>query len=160
MPVRPLALLLTLAASGAVAQAAPARLAVAEFDFTDTSGEVRDQAAEHAARIAAFAQGLRDGLAGAGVEIVPLTCARPCTGGDPGIPALSEAAKAAGARYLAVGQARKISTLIGTIYLGVVDLDEGRVTCDRTLSYRGDTDDAFARAARFAVGDVATNCLP
>ena len=105
MPVPPLALLLALAASGAVAQAAR-RASRSPSSTSPGSGEVRDQAAEHAARIAAFAQGLRDGLAGAGVEIVPLTCARPCTGGDPGIPALSEVAKAA-ARYLAVGQARE-----------------------------------------------------
>jgi uncharacterized protein DUF2380 len=155
---RALALLFALAPS-ALAQA-PARLAVADFDFTDTSGEVHDQTAEHAARLEAFAATLREGLAGAGIEIVSLDCPEPCTGGDPGIPALSGAAKAAGARYLLVGQVRKISTLIGTVQFGVIDLAEARVACDRSLSYRGDTDEAWHQAAEFAVGDVERTCVP
>ncbi len=53
----------------------------------------------------------------------------------------------------------RISTLIGTIYLGVIDLDERRVACDRTYSYRGDNDAAWTRAAEFAVEDVAAHCL-
>jgi hypothetical protein len=144
----------------ALAQAAPARLAVADFDFTDSSGEVRDQTAEHAARLAAFTETLRDGLEGPGIEIVPLDCPGSCTGGDPGIPALSDAAKAAGARYLLVGQVRKVSTLIGSVQFGVLDLVDSRVACDRSLSYRGDTDESWARAAEFAVRDVAANCVP
>jgi hypothetical protein len=158
--LRLLALLFAAAAPGALAQDAPARLAVADFDFTDTSGEVRDQAGEHAARLAAFTEMLRDGLAGPAVEIVPLDCPGPCTGGDPGIPALSDAAAAAGARYLLVGQVRKISTLIGSVKFGVIDLAEARVACDRMLSYRGDTDESWTRAAEFATRDVAANCLP
>jgi Protein of unknown function (DUF2380) len=157
---RLVALLLAAAASGASAQAGPARLAVAELDFTDTSGEVGDLAAEHALRMTALADRLRQGLAGPTVEVVALACPEPCTGGDPGIEALSAAAGAAGARYLLVGQARKISTLIGTIYLGVIDLGERRVACDRVFSYRGDNDAAWARAADFAIGDIAANCLP
>jgi hypothetical protein len=147
------------AAPAALAQGAPIRLAVAGFDFTDTSGEARDQTAEHAARLAAFTGTLREGLASLGVEIVPLDCPAPCTGGDPGIPALSEAAKAAGARYLLVGQVRKVSTLIGSVQFGVIDLAGPRVACDRALSYRGDTDEAWVRAAAFAVEDVAAHCL-
>ena len=120
---------------------------------------MRDQTAEHAARIAAFAEALRDGLAGAGVEIVPLTCAPPCTGGDPGIPALSDAAKAAGARYLAVGQARKISTLIGSIYLDVVDL--ARAASPATArSAIAATRRRLRPRRRVRRRDVATNCLP
>ena len=41
-------------------------LVVADFDYSDTSGEVTDQRAEHAARVKAFAGLLRDRLAGEG----------------------------------------------------------------------------------------------
>jgi hypothetical protein len=160
MALRVLAPVLAASLAAGAAQAAPVRLAVAEFDFTDTSGEPGDRAGEHAARMTALAGRLREGLAGPAVEVVALECPGPCTGGDPGIKALAVAADTAGARYLLVGQARKISTLIGTIYLGVIDIDEGRVACDRTFSYRGDNDDAWARAADFAVGDIAAHCLP
>jgi hypothetical protein len=39
-------------------------LVVADFDYSDTSGEVTDQRAEHAARVKAFGGLLRDRLAG------------------------------------------------------------------------------------------------
>ena len=43
--------------------AAPIAVAVADFDYFDTSGEVADQSAEHQARVASFANLLRDNLA-------------------------------------------------------------------------------------------------
>jgi hypothetical protein len=156
----PAALVVGLA--GAAAADDPARLAVADLDFQDTSGEVRDQAAEHAARLQSFAAALRDGLsADPAVEIVALSCpATPCTPSEPGVRALAEEARSEGARYLLIGRVHKISTLIGSIQLAVIDLDADAATCDRSLSYRGDTDKAWARAAAFAVRDVGAHCIP
>jgi hypothetical protein len=162
MAVRETALsLLMCAITPAVAQAAPARLAVADFDFLDTSFEATDRTAEHAARIEAFDGWLRDGLEeDARVELIALACPQRCTGSAPGLEALSAAAKAAGAGYLLVGQVRKVSTLIGAVSIGVFDLADGGLACSRQVSYRGDTDEAWRHAADFAARDVAANCLP
>src|SRR6476619_6783042 len=54
--------LLSFQPSGSSA-AAPIAVAVADFDYFDTSGEVVDQSAEHRARVASFANLLRDNLA-------------------------------------------------------------------------------------------------
>ena len=48
------------------AEHAAAPVVVADFDYSDSSGEVADQRAEHAARVKAFAGLLRDRLAGEG----------------------------------------------------------------------------------------------
>ena len=73
---------------------------------------------------------------------------------------MAEATRAAGAERLLVGNVHKISTLIGTVKLTLIDLPGDRVVCTRTLTYRGDDDQAWDRAARFAVEDVLANCLP
>ena len=49
--------------SGVSPAAAPIAVAVADFDYFDTSGEVTDQSEEHRARVASFAKLLRDNLA-------------------------------------------------------------------------------------------------
>ena len=65
-------------ASPALAQAAddgPASVAVIGFDYSDSSGEVEDQSAEHDARVAAFRNQLRDGItASERFEAVELPC--------------------------------------------------------------------------------------
>ncbi len=40
--------------------AAPLTVAIADFDYVDTSGEARDQRAEHQARVVRFAELLRE----------------------------------------------------------------------------------------------------
>jgi hypothetical protein len=145
---------------GAHAQTA-APFAVAAFDFKDTSGEPRDQTAEHAARLKIFDAALRDRLAAdQRIRLVALTCrAEPCSARNAGLEPLIAQAKAANARYLMIGEFHKISTLIGSLKLAVYDLSENKVACDRALSYRGDTDEAFERAARFAARDVEQHCI-
>jgi hypothetical protein len=110
-----------LAGAGAIASAAlagvdrPPALAAANFDFRDTSGEVRDQTAEHAARLKAFGVTLRDGLSGnLKIEFIALSCqAEQCSAQAPGLVALAMQAKTAGARYLLFGEIHKMSTLVG-----------------------------------------------
>src|SRR6266540_5239834 len=61
--------------SGGSPAAAPIAVAVADFDYFDTSGEVTDQSAEHRARVASFAKLLRDHLAAQGdYRVVPIEC--------------------------------------------------------------------------------------
>ncbi|MFC7704134.1 DUF2380 domain-containing protein [Plastorhodobacter daqingensis] len=154
---------LTLALATTMAPAAQGResLAIAELAFRDTSGELRDQTAEHASRIHVFGAALRTSLArDHGVPVVDLGCTGACSPADPGTEALAEMARTAGADLLLVGEIHKISTLISNIRLIMLDLDSGAVRCERLLSYRGDTDEAWQRAARFADRDLTTYCLP
>ena len=74
--------LLALSLSAGAAMAAEAvPVAVADFDYSDTSGEIADQAEAHRARVAAFGQMLRDSLVADGkVRVVRLDCpVRACT---------------------------------------------------------------------------------
>ncbi|HET7887277.1 MAG TPA: DUF2380 domain-containing protein, partial [Bradyrhizobium sp.] len=68
-------------AVGPAQAAAPLTIAVADFDYIDTSGEVRDQRAAHQARMARFAELLRESLTAQGeFQVQPLECADPpCT---------------------------------------------------------------------------------
>jgi hypothetical protein len=139
----------------------PARLAVADFDFIDTSGEPKYQTAEHARRLQAFGATLENSLSTHGrVALTRLACASaPCSGRIEGLPALSAKAIDTGARFLLVGEVRKMSTLIGGVKFAVVDLTNNTPSCDRFLSYRGDTDEAWQRAAAFTAGDIVKYCL-
>jgi len=141
--------------------AEPVTLATAGFDFVDTSGEMRDQTAEHDQRLQALDRTILDSLAAEkNLRTVPLGCGEKCTVGSAGVEALSRQAVEAGASHLLIGQVRKMSTLVGGVKFAVIDLDTNRPTCDRFLSCRGDTDEAWSRAAVFAAQDVAKHCLP
>lgn len=138
--------------------AEPSTLAVANFNFKDTSGEVRDQRAEHAARLKAFGAVLRDDLsASPKIDLVALPCE---TGRCGDIGALAAQAKAASAKYLLVGEVHKMSTLVGWVKFAVLDLDGNKPVCDRYLTYRGDTNEAWRRAAAFTARDVGKYCMP
>jgi Protein of unknown function (DUF2380) len=134
--------------------------AVADFDNHDTSGEVAEREAEHAARVREFAGLLRATLDKAGkVEALALECAAaPCSAGSTDSDVLLQAARETGAELLVYGGIHKVSTLIQWGQVQVVDVDENRLLLDRSFSFRGDTDEAFRRAAEFVAGyleDVA-----
>jgi len=147
---------------GFVDAAEPVTLAITDFDFRDTSGEVRDQSAEHARRLDALGITLRESLsAGRAMTVVPLACqAGRCTARTAGLEAVSIEAKEAGAKYLLIGEVQKLSTLVGGVKFAVLDLASNKPICDRFLSYRGDTDEAWRRAAEFAAHDIERHCLP
>ena len=87
---------------GASPAAAPIAVAVADFDYFDTSGEVADQSAEHRARVASFATLLRDNLAAQGdYRVVPIECPEhPCTANSMSQDLFIAAARKAGARLV------------------------------------------------------------
>jgi hypothetical protein len=158
--------LLTLIGAGVLASSAfadavePAALAVADFEFKDTSGEVRDQTAEHEARLEAFGVALHDALSEK-IDLVELPCqAERCTIKDPGLVDLSRQARTARAKYLLIGQMHKMSTLVGWVKFAVLDLNGNKPVCDRYLTYRGDTDEAWRRAAEFTARDIEKHCIP
>lgn len=95
--------------------ATPLRVAVADFDYVDTSGEVRDQSKEHQARVAHFAELLRTTLGAQGVfHVLPLECAEPpCTPVSMRPDNFIAAGRRSGARFVIYGGIHKISTCNG-----------------------------------------------
>jgi len=142
-------------------QLPPARIpiAVADFDYADASGEVRNQAAAHDARLRAFVGALRSALGqDARYQVVALECREPpCTAGRLAAGGeLIERARAAGARLLLYGGIQKMSTLISHGKVQVVDVAADKLLFDRLMSFRGDSEEAWEHALRFLVRDLAS----
>ncbi len=138
------------------AAAEPIPIAVAEFDYIDTSGEPEDQRAKHAAQLQSFAESMRAGLESSGkYRVVPLVCEpTPCRAGDLDAEALIAAARNAGAQQLVFGGIHKMSTLVQFAKVQVLDLKLDRLIFERLLTFRGDNDDAWDHAQRFVVRDI------
>lgn len=141
--------------------AAPVTIAVADFDYTDTSGEVNDQSAAHRARVAQFADLVRENLGGQGdYRVLPVDCPEhPCTPINMRPDAFIAAARRSGARFVVYGGIRKMSTLVQWGDVELLDLENEKLLLQRTVSFRGDNDDAFRRAAAF-VGDTLRAAMP
>jgi Protein of unknown function (DUF2380) len=105
---------------------APVSIAVADFDYVDTSGEVRDQRVEHEARLQTFMRAIRDDLARSGhYRIVVLACSQaPCAAG--GSAQLMKEARSAGATRLLYGGIHKESTLIQWMKVEAVEVESGK----------------------------------
>ena len=147
--------------SGASLAAAPIAVAVADFDYFDTSGEVTDQSAEHRARVASFATLLRDNLAAQGdYRVVPIECPdRPCTANTMSQDLFIAAARKAGARLVVYGGIRKMSTLVQWGEIQLIDLEAEKLLMRRTVTFRGDNDAAYRHAANF-VGETLKETMP
>lgn len=136
--------------------AEPVALAVADFDYTDTSGETTNQTTAHAARLERFVQSVRDELAGSGpYRIVTLDCPKsPCSARSTDPATLIQAAQQSGARLLLYGGIQKMSTLIQFGKAQVVDLESDQLVFDRNISFRGDDDAAWEHAAEFLAREL------
>jgi hypothetical protein len=148
---------LTIAAAGAAAQEHGVSVAIADFSYRDTSGEVRDQTADHRAWLAMFSRLLREEVAGTGkFRIVALDCpASECAVAEGVAPqALVAAAGQAGANYLVFGGIQKMSTLVQWARLVVLDPATGKVVLDRLYTFRGDNEEAWRHAALFVARHV------
>jgi hypothetical protein len=141
--------------------AAPIAVAVADFDYFDTSGEVTDQTAEHLARVASFAKLLRDNVAAQGdYRVVSIECRDPpCTATSMSQDVFIAAARKAGARLVVYGGIRKMSTLIQWGEIQLLDLEAEKLLMRRTVTFRGDNDAAYRHAANF-VGDTLKETMP
>ena len=142
--------------AGPARAADPVALAVADFDYADTSGEPNDQAQAHATLLQRFEQEIRDAVSASGkYRIVTLECPQPpCSAGAMDAESLTEAAKTSGARLLLYGGIHKMSTLIQFGKAQVVDLETGKLVFDRTITFRGDNDEAWHRASSFLTGEL------
>jgi hypothetical protein len=130
-------------------------VAVLDFDYVDTSGEVRDQRQEHAARLKRFSEALRSDLTRSGrYRIVTPACGPdPCA--SSGSPAeLLAKGREAGAKVVVIGAIHKMSTLVQWAKVEAIDADAGQVVLDKLLSFRGDSDEAWERAEAFLARDL------
>jgi hypothetical protein len=105
--------------------APPAGVIIDDFSYTDTSGEVADQVAQHQGRLTAFMTALR--------REVPVECC-------------------AGIRI--IGGIQKTSTLVQWAKVAVIDTGRNRVLSDKLYTFRGDNDEAWARAEAFISEDI------
>ena len=131
-------------------------LAVLDFNYVDTSGETRDQSAEHQKRLDAFMRALRQDIAASGkYRMVAATCRPvPCEVGQSPLTELQDAARDAGAKILLMGGIHKMSTLIQNAKVLAVDVETNAVVLDKLISFRGDTDEAWARAETFIAQQI------
>jgi hypothetical protein len=152
-----IALCLPLASPALSADADPiSTVAIAGFDYSDSSGEPGDRSVEHLARTRLFAADLERRLTtGTGLESVPLPCAAAaCTAATMPPDALLADARSVSADILVFGRIHKMSTLVGWGRVDVLDIASGTLLFDRVISFRGDNDEAFERAAAFAAKDI------
>jgi ABC-type branched-subunit amino acid transport system substrate-binding protein len=136
--------------------AEPVTIGIAEVDYIDTSGELKDQQAAHADRAKRFAEALRADLAASGqYKIVTLDCGKdPCSAENQIPEDLIAAAKQAGARVLVYGGVHKMSTLVQNMKAQAVDLESDRLVFERLITFRGDDNASWERAERFLAQEL------
>jgi hypothetical protein len=142
--------------------AAPPTLLVLPLDMIDNSGEAQPHAGEHEDRLKALTSYLSKALAEEQIyTIIDTTPIDTTIAAAHSAQALSECngcerdlAKLLHADRVLVGQIDKISTLIGNLTVRITDVEAGRIAFARTVSFRGDTDDAWQHATRFLIRDL------
>ncbi len=136
----------------AVGQRTP--IIVLPFSFFDTSGELRDQSADHASRLSTMAGELSAKLEGTGLyQSVPANGeVTACDRGDTAC--LLKTARQAGAALVLTGAVQKVSTMASDIWIGAFDAASGRRVFYRQLTFRGDTDEAWRHATSFLVHQI------
>jgi hypothetical protein len=143
----------------ASASAAEVRLALSDFFLVDSSGEARDQSAEHDARLKRMGEVVAAELSkSGGFSLAEMTCPPPgCNGKAMKLDALLERARAADARFLAIGAVEKMSSLVLWSRLEVYDVASGKLAFNRLFTFRGDNDEAWRRAAVYMARDLVRN---
>lgn len=126
-------------------------IAIFPVKLLDTSHEARDQQADHARRLDLFGRTLADHLPDAYL-IAPqaLTICQPQR-----TDCLLTIARDGGANEAVFVVIQKTSTLILQVFANRVDLAFGNLSDSRNLNFRGDTDEAWDRAARFLADQLA-----
>jgi hypothetical protein len=139
---------------GHAAEDATAALTVLPFTFLDTSGEMRDQAADHEARLKRMASTVASGVSSpGGYRIVePSAALASCQRTDSAC--LLGAARAAGADLILVGALQKVSTMATQLWAAMFDTGTGQRLFFRQMTFRGDTDQAWDRAAMYLSQEI------
>ncbi len=143
------------------ARASEERLSMALGDFylVDSSGEVRNQDAEHDARLKRFDEIMHDELSKSGkFSLAQMQCPEAgCTSKELQLDDMLDRAKGAGARFVTVGAVEKMSTLVLWTRFEVYDVPTRQIVFNRLLTFRGDNDEAWQRAARYAARELIKN---
>jgi len=156
------AIILCLAAPMPAASAGPPSLLVLNVELVDSSGEVTDQRADHERRLAAVREILASELAErdvyAVVDPAPIqaeidaTRARQylhsCNGCEVRL------AREVEADRVLTGHVRKVSSLIMALWVDIKDVRSGRPVVRKVLDFRGDTDQAWRRAALYLAREL------
>lgn len=144
--MRKLVLALTLLPMPLVAQ----DLAIAPVKMLDTSREARDQQSDHDRRLALMEGILADELSGTLIsrEEIAAACPRETT------ECLVAALRGQGAERGLFIVVQKTSTLILQAFASLVDLEGERLVTHTELSFRGDNDEAWEKAAHFLAGKL------
>lgn len=137
--------------------ASPTVIAVPDIGFSDSSGEARDQNADHSARLHALADGLRADIAKDGqVSSLALSCGSvPCRLDNEEVARLRAQAHEAGASLIVLSSVHKMSTLVMAMKVDVFEVDSGRLVTSKLLSFRGDNDEGWHHAGVFVAREVA-----
>ena len=127
-------------------------LAIAPVKMLDTSREARDQQSDHDRRLALMEGILADELSGTLVsrEEIAAACPRETT------ECLVAALRERGAERGLFIVVQKASTLILQAFASLVDLEGERLVTHTELSFRGDNDEAWRKAAHFMAGKLQT----
>jgi len=130
-------------------------LLLTPFGYLDTSGEPRDQSAEHANRLAAMETQIKDSLQAKGLFLIvaPPQGAPPCPQGE--TDCILGQARNAGAKLVLAGAVQKASTMESNVWMGVFEANDGKRVFFRQVTFRGDTDDAWRHAAAFLSREIA-----
>ncbi|HEY1735527.1 MAG TPA: DUF2380 domain-containing protein, partial [Methylovirgula sp.] len=129
--------------------------AIVDLDYLDTSGEVGDKTQQHQKLVQSFTAALAQELEASGrYRIVPIVCGKAaCTShDDPTV--LKNAAQQEGVKLVVIGGFHKMSTLVQWTKIQILDETKDRVVFDRLVTFRNDTDEAWARAEKFIAGEI------
>jgi hypothetical protein len=139
----------------------PTPIAVADLDYSDSSGEVEDQSTKHGVLLQAFVESLRRDLASTKkFRVVTLACSpEPCSIGRSDSGKLLGKARDAGALVLLYGRIHKMSTLVQWAKIQIVDVRTDTLVLDRFLTFRGDDERAWQRAEAFLAADLEQHAL-
>ena len=131
-------------------------IAIVDFDYLDTSGEVQNQTSKHQALLQAFVGSVRQDLAQSEkYHVVALSCQPgPCSAARSTPAELLGEARRAGATLLLYGGIHKTSTMEQWAKVQVVDVQADKLVFDRLLTFRGDNDKAWQRAEAFLVEEL------
>jgi TolB-like protein len=151
---------LALAILAPPALATPQTVAVADFDYSDTSGEVRNQQAVHAERLDAMkAEIIASLMQSSRFTGVALKCSKPpCSADNLDQDEMDSDARAQDAQFVVFGGVHKISTLIQWGQVEVMDTATGKAVASRTVTFRGDSNDAWRHAADY-VGQLVVSAI-
>ena len=144
--MRTLALALLLAPMPLLAQ----ELAIPPVKMLDTSREAQDQQADHDRRLALMEGILAEELSGKLVSREDIAAACPRETAECLVTALREGGAERGL-FIVV---QKTSTLILQAFASLVDLEGGKLVTHTELSFRGDNDESWRKAALFLAGKL------